>query len=114
MRIINLSQQTKKNILNDLLKRSPNNYGQYEATVNEILANVRKGGDKAVFEYTRKFDHFDLNENNIKVTKEEIQEAYTKLDPELIEVIRKSAENIRAFHSKQLRNSWFDAKPDGT
>ena len=114
MRIINLSQQTKKNILNDLLKRSPNNYGQYEATVNEILANVRNNGDRAVFEYTRKFDHFDLNENNIKVTKEEIQEAYTKLDPELIEVIRKSAENIRAFHSKQLRNSWFDAKPDGT
>ena len=114
MRIINLSQQTKKNILNDLLKRSPNNYGQYEATVNEILANVRNNGDRAVFEYTRKFDHFDLNENNIKVTKEEIQEAYTKLDPALIEVIRKSAENIRAFHSKQLRNSWFDAKPDGT
>ena len=114
MRIINLSQQTKKNILNDLLKRSPNNYGQYEATVNEILANVRNNGDRAVFEYTRKFDHFDLNENNIKVTKEEIQEAYTKLDPALIEVIRKSAENIRAFHSRQLRNSWFDAKPDGT
>ena len=114
MRIIKLTQETKKNILNDLLKRSPNNYGKFEATVNEILMNVRENGDQAVFEYTKKFDKFDLNADNVKVTREEIDAAYKKLDPALIEVIKKSAENIREFHSKQLRNSWFDAKPDGT
>ncbi len=114
MRIINLTQESKKNILNDLLKRSPNNYGKFEETVNEILANVKANGDKALFEYTKKFDRYDLNAENVQVTRAEIDEAYTKLDAKLIEVIRKSAENIRAFHSKQLRNSWFDAKPDGT
>ena len=97
-----------------MLKRSPNNYGKFEATVNEILANVKENGDKAVFEYTKKFDRFDLNCENIRVTKEEIENAYKALDPKLVEVIRKSAENVRAFHAKQLRNSWFDAKPDGT
>ena len=114
MRIIKLTQESKKSLLNDLLKRSPNNYGKYEDTVNEILANVKARGDEAVFEYTKKFDRFDLTAENILVTREEIEAAYQKLDPKLIEVIRKSAENIRVFHSKQLRNSWFDAKPDGT
>lgn len=114
MRIMNLTQESKKNILNDLLKRSPSNYGQYEETVNEILQNVKQNGDSAVFEYTRRFDKFELTSENIKVTRAEIEEAYTKLDPALVEVIRKSAENIRVFHNKQLRNSWFDAKPDGT
>ena len=114
MRIIKLTQESKKSLLNDLLKRSPNNYGKYEDTVNDILANVKARGDEAVFEYTKKFDRFDLTAENILVTREEIEAAYQKLDPKLIEVIRKSAENIRAFHSKQLRNSWFDAKPDGT
>lgn len=114
MRIIELTSETKANILNDLLKRSPNNYGQYEATVNEIIENVKTNKDKAVFEYTLKFDKYALSKDNIRVTKEEIAEAYTKLDPKLVEVIRKSADNIRAFHTKQLRNSWFDAKEDGT
>ena len=114
MRIIELTSETKANILNDLLKRSPNNYGQYEATVDEIIENVKTNKDKAVFEYTLKFDKYALSKDNIRVTKEEIAEAYTKLDPKLVEVIRKSADNIRAFHTKQLRNSWFDAKEDGT
>ncbi|MDY6104995.1 MAG: histidinol dehydrogenase [Acetatifactor sp.] len=114
MRIIELTSETKANILNDLLKRSPNNYGQYEATVDEIIENVKTNKDKAVFEYTLKFDKYALTKDNIRVTKEEIAEAYTKLDPKLVEVIRKSADNIRAFHTKQLRNSWFDAKEDGT
>ena len=114
MRIIKLTQESKKDILKNMLKRSPSNYGTYEATVNEILANVRENGDQAVFEYSRKFDRFDLTAENIRVTPEEIQDAYKELDPKLVEVIKKSAENIRAFHSKQLRNSWFDAKPDGT
>ena len=114
MRIVELSKETKQNILNDLLKRSPNNYSQYEATVNEIIEAVKTTGDRALFDYTLKFDKFALNSENIKVSKEEIEEAYTKLDSGLIEVIKKSAENIRAFHTKQLRNSWFDAKEDGT
>ncbi len=114
MRIIELSKETKDNLLNDLLKRSPNNYGQFEATVNEIIENVKTNGDKAVFEYTAKFDKFDLNADNIKVTRAEIEEAYTKMDANLVEVIKQSAENIRTFHTKQLRNSWFDAKEDGT
>lgn len=114
MRIVNLTGETKKDILNDLLKRSPNNYSQYENTVNEIIESVRKNGDRAIFDYTLKFDKYALSEDNIKVTREEIEEAYTMLDAGLVEVIRKSAENIRAFHTKQLRNSWFDAKEDGT
>lgn len=114
MRIINLTNESKNSILNDLLKRSPNNYGQYEATVQEILQNVKENKDSAVFDYTLKFDKYQLTAENIKVTREEIDEAYSKLDANLIEVIKKSAENIRAFHEKQLRNSWFDAKEDGT
>ena len=114
MRIIKLTEETKINLMNDLLKRSPNNYSQYESTVNEIIENVRENKDKAIFEYTKKFDRFELTAENIKVTKEEIAEAYTKMDEKLIAVIRKAAANIRDFHSKQLRNSWFDAKPDGT
>ncbi len=114
MKILNLTNETKQNILNDLLKRSPNNYTQYEATVNEIIGRVRTEKDKAVFDYTLQFDKFALTPENIKVTKEEIAEAYEKLDKKLVEVIRQSAENIRAFHQKQLRNSWFDAGPDGT
>lgn len=114
MRIVALTESTRKNVLNDLLKRSPNNYSGYEETVNEILAQVKAEGDKALFAYTLKFDKFQLTPENIRVTREEIEEAYAQMDPQLVEVIRKSAANIRAFHEKQLRNSWFDAKEDGT
>ena len=114
MRILKLTAETKKGILNNLLKRSPNNYGQYEETVNEIISRVKAEGDKALFDYTKEFDKFSLNVENIKVTKDEIAQAYHSLDNELIQVIRKSAENIRTFHTKQLRNSWFDAREDGT
>lgn len=114
MRIVRLNKETKQDILKDLLKRSPNNYSQYESTVNEIIADVMKRGDQALSDYTLKFDKFALSPENIKVTREEIEEAYGLLEPGLVEVIRRSAENIRAFHTKQLRNSWFDAKEDGT
>lgn len=114
MRIVKLSRETKQSILADLLKRSPNNYSQYESTVNEIIEKVRQDKDRAIFDYTLKFDHFALNKENIQVTREEIEEAYSRLDAGLVEVIKKSAENIRSFHQKQLRNSWFDAKEDGT
>ena len=114
MRIVNLSQESRKSILNDLLKRSPNNYGQYESTVNDIIENVKTNGDQAIFEYTKKFDRFDLTAENIKVTREEIDAAYEAMDQRLVEVIRKSAANIRSFHEKQLRNSWFTSREDGT
>lgn len=114
MRIVQLNKQTKENLLNDLLKRSPNNYSQFETAVNDIIANVKKDQDQAVFRYTKQFDKYELTAENIKVTPEEIKDAYTKLDAALVEVIRSSAENIRTFHTKQLRNSWFDSKEDGT
>ena len=114
MRIVKLTDATKRDILGDLLKRSPNNYSQYETAVNEIIEKVKAEKDRALFEYTLKFDKFALNAENIRVTRQEIEAAYGKLDPELIEVIKKAAENIRSFHAKQLRNSWFDAKEDGT
>ncbi len=114
MRIVELTESTRKNVLNDLLKRSPNNYSEYEETVNEILSNVKENGDQALFEYTLKFDKFQLTPENIRVTREEIREAYAQMDSELVEVIKRSAANIHAFREKQLRNSWFDAKEDGT
>ena len=115
MRIVKLDEASKKNILTDLLKRSPNNYGSYNDSVNEILNNVKENGDKAVFEYTAKFDKADINADNIVVTKEEIEEAYNSLEnPELVDVIRKAIKNIREYHEKQRQYSWFDSKPDGT
>ncbi len=114
MRIIELNSRTKRDILDNLLKRSPDHYSQYEETVNEIIRNVKENRDQALFDYTRKFDGFSLTAENIRVTPEEIEAAYKELDPDLINVMRKSAENIRTFHVKQLRNSWFDARTDGT
>jgi len=114
MRIVKLSSETKKGILNDLLKRSPNHYTQYEETVNEIISRVKTEKDSALFAYTQQFDKFALNAENIRVKRAEIDEAYKQLDSGLIEVIKKAAENIRAFHAKQLRNSWFDAREDGS
>ena len=114
MRIQRLDKDTKENLLEDLLKRSPNNYGQYEQGVNEILNEVKLRKDAAVFEYTKKFDHAQIDETNIRVTDEEIEEAYRLVDASLIEVIRKALHNIRTYHEKQKQYSWFDSKPDGT
>ena len=114
MRTLKLSENTKKDLLNDLLKRSPNNYGQYETVVADIIAQVREKGDEAVFALTSKFDHCEITPDTLKVTKEEIEEAYAQAGNEFVEVMQKSAENIRLFHEKQLRSSWFDPRPDGT
>lgn len=114
MRIVELTESTKKNLLKDLLKRSPSSYGTYEQTVSEIVNNVKENGDKAVFEYTEKFDHFALNSGNIRVTEEEIREAYKEIPEDLIEVYRHSAANIRTFHEKQLRQSFIETRPDGS
>lgn len=114
MRIVKLTDETKNNILEDLLKRSPNSYGKFEAAVNDILLNVRTNKDEALFKYTKDFDKADINATNIVVTKDEIEEAYTKVDPALVDVIRKSLRNIKEYHEKQKQYSWFDSKPDGT
>ncbi len=115
MRIIKLDESSKKNILNDLLKRSPNNYDNFADSVNAILANVKENGDKALFQYTKDFDKADINASNIKVTEEEINEAYDRLEnPELVQVIRRSLKNIKEYHEKQKQYSWFDSKPDGS
>lgn len=114
MRIIKLTQETKANLLESLLKRSPASYGQYEDTVADIVYDIRKRKDTALFEYTEKFDHCTLDHDTIRVTRDEIEEAYSLVDPELVRVMRASAQNICEYHKKQVRNSWFDAKPDGS
>ncbi len=114
MRIITLSKESKLGLLNDLLKRSPNNYGQYEAIVNDIIEKVKSEGDAAIFAYTKQFDKCELTAETIRVTEAEIAEAVNTIDPKLYTVMEKAAANIKAYHEKQVRNSWFDAKPDGT
>lgn len=114
MKTITLTEQTKKDLLNSLLKRSPNNYGQYESVVAEIVNDVREKGDEAVFAYTKKFDKWEIQADNIRVTEEEIEEAMAGAEKEFVEVMKRSAANIADFHRKQLRNSWIDTKPDGS
>ena len=114
MRIIELNDQTKNNLLDSLLKRSPNSYGSYEQTVNEIITQIREKKDEALFAYTKQFDHCEITKDNIKVTSKEIEEAYKKVDPKLLEVMKKSAANITEFHQKQLHNSWISPKDNGT
>lgn len=114
MRIIELNEQTKNNILNDLLKRSPNNYDSYADTVNEIVNTVRTEGDKAVFDYTLRFDKTEITKDTLQITQAEIDEAYTLVSDDLVEIMKRAAENIREYHMKQKQYSWFDSKPDGT
>lgn len=115
MRTIKLDEESKKDILDNLLKRSPNNYGKFSDSVNAILEDVKARRDEAIFEYTKKFDGADINADNIIVTKEEIEEAYKEVEKTgLVEIIRKALVNIRDYHQKQKQYSWFDSKPDGS
>lgn len=114
MRIVELNENTKNDILNNLLKRSPSNYGKFEDAVAEILLNVKLKKDEAVFSYTKQFDKADINAENVLVTKEEIAAAYKEVDEALVSVIRKALVNIKEYHEKQKQYSWFDSKPDGT
>ena len=114
MRIQHLDSSTKKNLLEDLLQRSPSSYGQYEQAVAEILNNVKIEKDKALFAYTEQFDHAHIDASNVRVTMEEIQAAYEEVGEELLRVIRGSLERIKSYHEKQRQFSWFDSKPDGT
>ena len=114
MRIVTLSKESRQNLLDSLLKRSPGNYGQYQDTVQEIVDRVKTKGDQALFELTRKFDWEGVDASNVKVTEAEVQEAYDTIDPQLVETIRKSLKNIREYHEKQKQHSWFDTTPEGT
>lgn len=113
MRILKLTKETQNNILENLLKRSPNSYGEFESRVNDIIQNVRKKRDEAIFEYTLKFDGATIDQDNIRVTEEEIKEAYEQVDPKLLDVIRKALVNIRDYHTKQKQYSWFDSDESG-
>lgn len=114
MRIAKLNAETKKDLLKNLLKRSPSNFGNYAETVQGIVDDVRDNGDAALFSYTKKFDKADITADNVKVTQEEIDYAYTQVSPELLDVIRKAKKNIWEYHEKQKQYSWFDSKPNGT
>lgn len=114
MRIVQLNEESRKNILADLLKRDPNNYGSYEETVKTIVDDVKARGDAAVSEYTKRFDGAEIDASNIRVTKAEIDEALSLVDPQLLTVMKRAMKNIREYHEKQRQYSWFDSKPDGT
>ncbi len=114
MRIVKLTKETTENILENMLKRSPGQYGEYEARVQEILSRVKEQKDEAVFSYTRQFDRADIGPENVRVTEEEIREAYRRVDPGLLEVIRKALGNIRDYHALQKQNSWFESTEKGT
>lgn len=114
MKTIQLTEETQKDLLDSLLKRSPNHYGQYEAVVAEIIDNVRNKGDQAVFDYTKQFDKWEITAENIRVTEAEMEEAFSVTEEEFVEVMKRSAANIADFHKKQLRNSWIDTKEDGS
>ena len=114
MRIVELTNETKQDILKNLLKRSPSQYTEYEKTVSDILKDVRERGDDAVFELTKRFDKWDINGSNVKVTRQEIDAAYDQVDAEFADILKEAAENIRFFHQKQLRDSWFFSKKDGS
>ena len=114
MIIIRLDEHTKQNILEDLLKRDPNQYSAYAGTVQQIIDEVKAKGDEALFGYTRQFDHAQITPSNVRVTKEEMEEAKNQVDPALIRVMETSMANIREYHERQLRQSWFSSKPDGT
>lgn len=114
MRTIKIDETTKKSLLEDLLKRSPNNYDSYTEAVNEVIQTVKRDGDAAVFDYTKRFDGVEINASGIRVTEEEIKEAYQLVDSDLLTVIRKALVNIESYHAKQRQTSWFDSTPNGT
>ena len=114
MRIEKLDKTIKANLLEALLKRSPSSYGTYEASVREILDNVREKKDEALFAYTEKFDGARITKDTILVTEDEIREAYNHVDEQLVAVIRRALKNIKSYHEKQMQYSWFDSRPDGT
>ena len=113
MRIVDLDENTKAQALEKLIGRGASGYGDYEKTVQEIISSVREDGDSALIAYEKKFDRCDLTPETLRVSPQEIQEAYDALDPALIEVMKKAARNIRSYHEKQKRESWITTREDG-
>lgn len=114
MKVLKVNKENTRDIQRDLLKRSPSSYDSYARAVQDIIDDIKEHGDKAMFAYTEKFDKCKLDTSSLQVTEEEIREAYEQVDPGLVDVIRKALINIRSYHEKQRRNSWFDPQPDGT
>ena len=114
MRIVSLTKQSQEELLELLKERNPASYTSQQAAVDDIIANVREKKDEAVFLYEKQFDHCELSRESLRVSKEEIEEAYRELDPEFVEVMKRAAENVRAYHEKQKVNSWITTKEDGT
>lgn len=114
MRIVKLTKETTKNILENMLKRSPSQYGEYESRIQAIIQNIKENGDEALFSYTKQFDKADIDASNVKVTEAEFEEAYKTVDPALLDVIRKALVNIESYHELQKQNSWFKSTPQGT
>ena len=98
MRIVKLDRDSRQSLLGNLLKRNTTQYPEYEARVNEIVGDVKARGDEAVFSYTARFDGAVLDASTVEVSAAEIDEAYEKVDPELLRIIRRAIGNIRAFH----------------
>lgn len=113
MKRLQVNDASLENMLETLLKRSPNQYDEYQHKVTEILGQVREKGDEALFAYTKQFDGADITKESIRVTEEEIKEAYSLVDDGLIDVMKKSLANIRDFHEKQMRKSWIETRDDG-
>ncbi len=113
MKRLQVNDASLENMLETLLKRSPNQYDEYQQKVTEILGQVRAKGDEALFAYTKQFDGADITKESIRVTEKEIEEAYSLVDDGLIDVMKKSLANIRDFHEKQMRKSWIDTRDDG-
>lgn len=114
MRIVKLNVETKKNLLENLLKRSPGQYTEYENTVKEIVEDVRIRGDEAVCELTARYDKWDATPDDLWVTEAEIDEAFKAVDPKLVEILKEAAANIQSFHEKQRVNSWMETRADGS
>ncbi len=113
MRILKLTEETRKGLQENLLRRSPNSYKEYEERVDAIIGQIREKGDEALFSYTKQFDGAQVDYKNIRATREEIEEAYRLTDPKLVAVMEKSLKNIWSYHEKQKQYSWFDSRPDG-
>ena len=114
MKIVELSEENKKEVQKNILQRSPSTFGAQEATVRSIIEDIKARGDEAVFEYTKKFDRAEITGSNFQVTEEEIRASYKEVPPELLDVVRKALVNIRAFHEKQKQNSWITTTEKGT
>lgn len=114
MRTFNFKDGNTIDIKRMLLERDPSSYTEYEDIVLSIVEDVKTRKDEAIIEYTEKFDKVKLTKETLRVSEEEIREAYSLVDNKLVEVIEKAKIRIEKYHSKQKRYSWFDTDDKGT